>query len=54
MVRSARRNSLITSPTLRELLEKKKWLVKEGKYAEAIKINYLIEAEKRKIEEHNE
>ena len=54
MVKSARRHSIITSSKLRELLEKKKWLVKEGKYADAIKINYLIEEEKKKIEEHNE
>lgn len=28
--------------------------MKEGKYAEAIKINFLIDSEKKKIEDHKE
>lgn len=53
-MQTARRNSLITSTKLRELVEKKKWLVKEGKFSDAIQINYLIEGERKKIEEQKE
>lgn len=49
MIKTARRNSLATSPKLQELLDKKKWLVKEGRYADAIRINHMIEGEKKKI-----
>lgn len=50
MVKSARRHSVVTSPKLVELLERKKWLVKDGRYSDAIKVNYMIEGEKKKIE----
>lgn len=53
-MQTARRNSLVTSTKLRELVEKKKWLVKEGKFSDAIQINYLIDGERKKIEEQKE
>ena len=37
------------SPRLNELSEKKKWLVKDGNYAKAIRINEMINNEKKRL-----
>lgn len=49
-----RRNSVITSPWLRELLEKKKWLIRDKQFDEAIKVSNEINREKVKISELKE
>lgn len=50
MIENGRKNLIITSPKLRELSERKKWLVKDGNYHDAIRINHQIEQEKRRLE----
>ena len=51
---STRRNANLNSSKLRELSEKKKFLVREGRYNKAIKLNMEIENERKRLEEQNE
>ena len=45
----ARRTSVMASPRLRELSEKKKWMVRDGRYNRALDVAEEISQEKRRL-----
>ena len=44
----------MTSPKLRELSEKKKWLIKDGNYHRALEVNNQLQSEVKRLETNNE
>jgi hypothetical protein len=53
-IAKVRKNNVITSPRLRELVERRKWLIQDKKYDNAIEVNNEISREREKLSEYKE
>lgn len=50
----ARKTAIITSPKLKQLEDKKKWLIKDRRYSNALRVNEMIKQEKGKLLDNRE